>query len=85
MRRPQTHDCGPYGRLTRAQIAKIAGVPVSAIDARVLRGAQGADLCRPLRAPKASEVAQQPDWPAPEPLRGEFTWRIVGIPTEDSR
>lgn len=78
------YDCGPYGLLTRAEIAKVSGVSVRNIELRIACGNRGADLCRPRGAPRDRNLARQPLWPA-GPLRGVFTWRIVSAPTEESR
>lgn len=63
-RPPGVWDCGPYGRLTRAQIAKRAGVSIAAIDARIACGKRGAALCAPPRGVQPAPLALQPHWPA---------------------
>lgn len=63
-RPPGVWDCGPHGQLTRAQIAKLAGVSIAAIDARIACGKRGADLYAPPRGIQAAPLALQPHWPA---------------------
>lgn len=44
--RAKKFDCGAHGRLTAAQIARIAGITDSRVWARVRIGWKGEDLCR---------------------------------------
>ena len=78
------YDCGSRGMLTKAEIVKLSGISERNIDVRIAAGTRGEDLCRPAGAPRTCDIARQPKWTA-FPLRGVFTWCIVGIPTEDSR
>lgn len=39
------YDCGRFGQLTAAEIARIAGTSPAAIYARIRKGATGAGLC----------------------------------------
>ena len=72
-----TYDCGPYGMLTQAQIARHAQISTEAVRQRVNRGMRGEDLVRrrqgdPIRAPLAMHV--MPLWAVcePGPLRARL-------------
>ena len=44
------YDCGKYGRLSRAQIAVVAGISTTAVAQRIRSGYTGERLCLPAKA-----------------------------------
>ena len=50
-RKPERkYDCGKYGRLSRSQIAKVAGISNTAVRQRINSGYTGERLCLPAKA-----------------------------------
>lgn len=78
--RDEKYDCGEYGQLTQAQIARYAGLSREAIRLRVNRGVKGRELLRPghhapIRAPLAMHV--MPLWAVCEPGPPMYTIRPI--------
>ena len=49
-RKPERlYDCGKYGRLSRSQIATVAGISTVAVRQRIRAGYKGERLCLPAR------------------------------------
>lgn len=50
-RKPERlYDCGKYGRLSRSQIATVAGISTKAVAVRLNGGWKGESLCAPKRS-----------------------------------